>query len=636
LEITQSLNKIAFSDKLLDSVRKKRHLGLTSCCSRKISSEANIGRKKKASVGVDNSRHAFLEQERGSFLKKWTGRQPIALIYPNSYKVGMSSLGFQLVYALLNEQETHVCERFFLPERGDSLLSVESGRELSQFPLIFISVSFEHDYLHVVEILRQGGITPLACDRDHRISGRTPLVVCGGVATFMNPEPLAPFVDLFLIGEAEPVLVELTDYLVDKFKDTGRLEVLHGVSRLFEGCYAPALYTPVYDSDGHLTENRPSGDLPARIKKVFLDSCTKAAHSQLLSPLAEFSDLYLTELGRGCSRGCRFCAAGYIYRPPRLWDGDAVAAGIAERSEGVARVGLLGMEMADVSELDTLSEYLGESGCALSFSSLRADKLSRPLLDLLAKSKLKSVAIAPDGCSERLRMVINKGLDEDDIIRAAERLVAAGIYKLKIYLMIGLPTETEEDLSEAVQLVGKIKGKIDPIGRLRGRLCEILISINCFTPKPWTPFQFHPFGISEQLKRGEHKSRQEVVSELKKRLKILKIGFGAYSNVHMSHDKPDNVLFQAVLARGDRRLAGVLLEMAIYGIPWKQAMRRKGLTAEQYALCGFDESDCFPWSIIDHSINQSYLWREYQKAFAGKKSEPCDTQRCRRCGVCHD
>jgi len=587
------------------------------------------------SVGDGNSRHVFLEQEKGSFLKKWTGRRPVALIYPNSYRVGMSSLGFQLVYALLNEQETCACERFFLPEKGDDLLSVESGRELTQFPLVFISVSFEHDYLHVVEILCQGGIAPLAQDRDERISGRAPLVICGGVATFMNPEPLAPFVDLFLIGEAEPILEEVTDYLMANFMEGERLEILHDVSKRYEGCYAPALYTPVYDDDSRLTEHRPSGELPARVKKVFLERCSKAAHSQLLSPLAEFSDLFLTELGRGCSRGCRFCAAGYIYRPPRLWDGDAVVAGIAERPEDTARVGLLGMEMADAAELDTLSEYLGESGCALSFSSLRADKLSRPLLDLLAKSRLKSVAIAPDGCSERLRMVINKGLGEDDIIRAAERLVTAGIYKLKMYLMIGLPTEAEEDLKEAIQLIGKVKEKTDPIGRLRGRLCEIMISVNCFTPKPWTPFQFHSFGISEQLKRGESRSRQEVVGELKRRLKILKNGFQTYSNVHMSHDKPDNVLFQAILARGDRKLADVLLEMAVYQIPWKQAMKRKGLTAEQYALCGFDEADYFPWSIIDHSIKQSYLWREYKKAFEGKKTEPCDTQKCRICGVCH-
>jgi len=547
----------------------------------------------------------------------------------------MSSLGFQLVYALLNKVETLVCERFFLSAKGDVLLSVESGRELTQFPFIFISVSFEHDYLHVAEILIRGGVAPLAKDRDEQISGSSPLVVCGGVATFMNPEPLAPFIDLFIVGEAEPVLEDVTDYLIRHFTEHKRLQVLREVSKQYKGCYAPALYSPLYSEDGRLSGYSASSGVPDRIKKVFLKRSTKAAHSELLSPLAEFSDLFLTELGRGCSRGCRFCAAGYIYRPPRLWDADAVAAGINERFENSDRVGLLGMEMADPAELNALSDYLGESGCTLSFSSLRADRLSEPLLDLLSKSNLKSVAIAPDGCSERLRVVINKGLDEQDIISAAERLVETGIYKLKLYLMVGLPTETEEDLEEALQLVSKIKARIDPIGRLRGRLCAITISINCFVPKPWTPFQFHPFGVSEQLKKGQHRSRQDVVSGLKKKLKFLRNGFLAHANVYVSHDKPDNVLFQAVLSRGDRRLADVLLEMATLGTPWKQAMKRKGLAAEQYALCGYDQTDCFPWSIIDHSIKQSYLWREYQRAFAGKLSVPCDTEKCSICGVCN-
>lgn len=548
----------------------------------------------------------------------------------------MSSLGFQLVYTLLNERDTYVCERFFLPEHGNKLLSLESGRELTQFPLVFISISFEHDYLHVVGILTRAGLPPFAKDRDPRISGQSPLVVCGGVATFMNPEPIAPFVDLFLIGEAEPVLADVTEYLVSRIAAEEREKILYGVSRKYEGCYAPALYSPEFDKDGRQSGHSALPGLPARVKKVYLKQCSKAAHSQLLSPLAEFSDLFLTELGRGCSRGCRFCAAGFIYRPPRLWDGDAVVAGIEERSAETNRVGLLGMEMADSGEMDVLSDYLGESGCALSFSSLRADKLSQPLLDLLTKSNLKSVAIAPDGCSERLRTVINKGLDEKDIILAAERLVTAGIFRLKLYLMIGLPSETQEDLDEGLHLVGKIKDKIDPIGRLRGRLCDIIISVNCFAPKPWTPFQFHAFGVSEQLERGQHKSQKEIIAGLKRKLKYLKNGFRAYANVQVNHDKPDNVLFQSVLARGDRKLADVLLDMAVSGTSWKQAMKRNGLTAEQYALRGYDESDYFPWLIIDHSIKQSYLWHEYQKAFSVRKSNPCDTEKCRICGVCHD
>ncbi len=556
-------------------------------------------------------------------------------MYPNSYKVGMSSLGFQLVYAILNEQENLVCERFFLPEYGEEILSVESGRRLDQFPIIFISISFEHDYLHVVEFLSQGGVELFAKNRDDKISAGAPLVVCGGVATFMNPEPLAPFVDLFLVGEAEPILADVAQFLLQQSVSSTRKELLRGVSLQFGGCYAPTFYTPVYNDNGRLIEHLSPPELPDRIKKVSLENCDKAGHSQLLTPLAEFSDLFLTELGRGCSRGCRFCAAGFIYRPPRLWDADAVIAGIAERSKGTERVGLLGMEMADTRELETLSDYLGESGCALSFSSLRADKLSPSLLELLAKSKLRSVAIAPDGCSERLRTVINKGLSEHDIVVASERLVSAGIFKLKLYLMIGLPTETMADLEEAVQLVGKIKEKIDPIGRGRGRLSEITISINCFAPKPWTPFQFHPFGVSQQLPGGEFRERKEVITELKKRLKYLKNGFKSYKNVQVSHDKPENVLFQALLSRGDRQLGDVLFDMAINSTPWKQAMKKAGLNPHQYAICGYGESDYFPWSIIDHSIKQSYLWSEYQKAFAGKPTKPCNTEKCRLCGVCN-
>jgi radical SAM superfamily enzyme YgiQ (UPF0313 family) len=547
----------------------------------------------------------------------------------------MSSLGFQLVYTLLNSQESIVCERFFLPEKGERLLSMESDRELNQFPLVFISISFEHDYLHLVEMLLQGGIAPLAADRDDSVTGSSPLVVCGGVATFMNPEPLAPFIDLFFIGEAEPLLGKVTDHLIDHLQQADRRELLHSLCQKYDGCYAPAFYTPEYDENGNLVAQVPDPGLPPKIKKVFQQTCEKTSHSQLLTPEAEFSDLFLAELGRGCSRGCRFCAAGFIYRPPRLWDADAVIAGIEERSRETARVGLLGMEMADAMELDTLSGYLQESGCALSFSSLRADRLSGPLLELLSASGLKSVAIAPDGCSERLRKVINKGLDEKDLLLAAERLVDAGIYKLKLYLMIGLPSENMEDLDEAIALLGRIKERIDPIGRGRGRLCEITVSVNCFTPKAWTPFQFHGFGVSEPLESGESRPATEVVAGLKKKLKYLKKGFKNYANVHVNHDKPDNVLFQAVLARGDRRVADMLLEMACHGIPWKQAARRVNLSPEQFAVRGYGEKDCFPWSIIDHSIRQSFLWKEYLKSFTGKKSMPCNTKKCRLCGVCN-
>ena len=309
--------------------------------------------------------------------------------------------------------------------------------------------------------------------------------------------------------------------------------------------------------------------------------------------------------------------------------------GLKARFTDIDRVGLLGMEMADSAALEQISTYLKESGCALSFSSLRADRLSDHLIDLLGVSELKSVAIAPDGSSERLRRVINKGLDETDLLEAAERLVTAGIFKLKLYLMIGLPSETDEDLLEAVNLVGKIKERIDRIGKERGRLTEIVISVNCFAPKPWTPFQFHPFGMSFSPESNKEGSAKEAVNELKRRQKVLRNGLSSMANVHLQFDKPDSVLFQAVLSRGDRRLAEVLLTMADTGCSWKQAMKQHDLTAEEYAVRAFRQTSWFPWYVIDHGIDHDYLWQEYQRAFDEKLTLACDTSICRRCGVCH-
>ncbi|MGB5232880.1 MAG: radical SAM protein [Desulfoprunum sp.] len=596
---------------------------------------AGIDRRKPGKAGI-SPRQALLDRERGGFLKKWTGRLPVALVYPNTYQVGMSSLGFQLVYSLLNEEEAVVCERFFLPSAGKSLRSIESDRPLGHFSLIFISISFEHDYQHLVAMLLAAGIEPWAEKRDPVISADSPLLVCGGVVAFMNPEPLAPFVDLFVVGEAEPVLPQLMRALAAGLSGSAsRRDLLRSINRDLSGCYAPLLYSPRYDERGRFAGfDRPAG-LPPRIRKASLSACAVAGHSQLLTPEAEFADLYLTELGRGCSRGCRFCTAGFVYRPPRLWDVAAVIRGLEARDASVRRIGLLGMEMADPAALDQIADHIGLNGCALSFSSLRADRISRPLLQLLGRSGLKSVAIAPDGSSERLRRVINKNISEDDLLQAAEQLVTAGLFKLKIYLMIGLPTETDDDLREFLALVVRIKERIDPIGRSRGRLCEIRISVNCFAPKPWTPFQYHPFGLSEPLPPGEHGDARQVVAELRRRQELLRAGITGLANVHLTHDRPEQVLFQALLAKGDRRLAAVLLDMVTNRSPWKKAMARQQLEVEQFVICGHDETSVFPWDILDHGIGRGYLWREYRKAFAEKTSPPCDTAICRRCGVCH-
>ena len=528
----------------------------------------------------------------------------------------MSSLGFQIVYHLLNEDDRIVCERVFLPNGNyDTVRSIESARPLSDFPILFCSISFEHDYLNLAKLLYSSGIELLAERRDGAIASGSPLVVCGGVATFMNPEPLASLIDLFVLGEAEPLLPPLVNHLCLDRDQWNRDQLLSELNRSGKGYYAPRYYQPKYDENGQFQGYIASSEHPARIKKVILESRDHAGHSELLTPETEFGDLYLTELGRGCSRGCRFCTAGFIYRPARLWKSDAVLASLEQCPGEIDRIGLLGMEMTSEKAIEAIAELISSQNRTLSFSSLRADRISPKLLSLLAKSDLKSVAIAPDGGSERLRTVINKNLTEEDLLQAATRLVEAGLFKLKLYLMIGLPTETDDDLDEFIGLVHKIVQVIGPIGRKRGRLTEVTISVNSFVPKPWTPFQYHPFGVSEQLQEGDSIPSSTVVRELKGKLVYLKKQLAPIANTRMTADNPEHVVFQAILARGDRRLGPLLIDMAASGISWKRAMKQHRLQVSHFATRQYGEKTLLPWHIIDHDIDDSWLWKEYCKSF---------------------
>jgi radical SAM superfamily enzyme YgiQ (UPF0313 family) len=564
----------------------------------------------------------FLASEKGTQRKKWKGLLPVALIFPNRYGLGNSNLGFQLVYALVNSLPGFVCERFFYQDNQPPV-SLESGRPLRDFPILLCSLSFEQDFLNLLALFLAGGIEPLAERRSacaSRFRPGQPLVVGGGVASFINPEPLAPFVDLFVVGEAEPVLPQLMEHLAERLTVKNPEELLRGIVREFSGCYVPRFYTMHYGKDGVLARIEAEPGAPNRVRRVALDKSPVAGHSQLLSPEAEFSNLFLTELGRGCSRGCRFCAAGFVYRPPRLWSAESILAALAERPEDIKRVGLLGMEMARSEDLARIAEYLLGEGCSLSFSSLRADAISNELCGLLAQSRLKSAAIAPDGGSERLRRVINKGISEQDVLCAAEALARAGINHLKLYFMIGLPTETEDDLAELLLLTDKVRKTLLGVGRETGRLGNITLSVNSFVPKAWTPFQFHGFA---------------PLTTLKNRIKFLRKGVVGMANTRLVVDQPANAFYQAVLARGDRRVGLALYAMLQGGKNWRQTLQDCGIEPEDYAMRQRGQEELFPWEIIDHGIDRQYLWAEYQKALKEKSTIACDTTQCRRCGVCH-
>ena len=555
--------------------------------------------------------------EYGSIKKSWRDRQRVLLVYPNRYSVGIANLGFQTVYRLLNQMETVVCERAFLPSATGALKrgvrSVESQRGLLDFDIVAFSISFENDYPHVLQILNLAGL-PLRWDqRDER----HPMVAAGGVACALNPEPLAPFVDCFLIGEAE---AHLTDFMERFDAGENRGTMLLELARSLDGVYVPRFYQAHYDSQGALSGFTARDGLSNRIQKAYpKDLSPFDTHSAIITPHSVFDAPFLVEIGRGCPRGCRFCTAGFIYRPPRFRPAQKVVSSVLQADPPVDKVGLVGSAIADHPEIDEICRQLLERGVKMTYSSLRADALTPRLIKSLRQSGVQTATIAPDAGSERLRRVINKGLEEEQIVEAARVLVSEGIPNLKLYFMVGLPTETMSDVEAIVQLCKRIKHGFLTSSRARKHMGTISISLNCFVPKAFTPFQW---------------AAMDTVALLKRKLKHVKGGLARVANVQVHADVPRWARIQALLARGDRRVADLLeLNLKRDG-NWPQTFKEAALNAEFFIHRERSAEERFPWDFIDHGIEKSFLHKEYQRALAGKSSAVCDVGTCRRCGVC--
>ncbi|HBZ54304.1 MAG TPA: radical SAM protein [Syntrophobacteraceae bacterium] len=568
----------------------------------------------------------WLAAERGTIRKDWGGKIRVALGFPNRYAVGMSNLGFQSVYQALNRLETLVCERFFYPEPEDfpehrrapgNLLSVESQRPLRDFDLIAFSLAFENDYPNLLEMLALAGL-PL---RSARRSEALPLVVAGGIAVCLNPEPLALFVDLFFAGEAESLLASFWErWLELQSHDLSRQDRLLALARDVPGIYVPSLYQDRYQEDGTLLAMEPNFGAPPRVMVQRADlSSAPVCQTSVFTPHTEFSNVALLELGRGCGRGCRFCAAGFVCRPPRYQSADKLRQAADELLPATDRLGLVSAAVSDHPEVIPVCQELLARGAALSFSSLRADTLTPELLASLTRSRHQAVAIAPDAGSERLRRAINKGLSTEQILNAAEILVEAGVMQLKLYFMIGLPTETLDDLQALADLTKKIKHHVLHKSRGRKKMGTITLSINAFVPKPFTPFQWAPFA---------------GIKTIKERTRWIRQALQKVPNVRVHFDLPKWAFIEALLTKGDRRVGQFLERLVTEGASWPQVLKNVPFNPDFWVMRERGRDEVFPWEILDHGIDRSFLWDEYQRALKGLASPPCQPELCRRCGVC--
>ncbi len=558
----------------------------------------------------------------------------VCVVYPNVYPVAMANLGFQSIFHIFDTHPRVDAERAFLPDPDERanfdsgaarLVSLERGRPLSDFDILAFSIAFETDYLNLLAVLRMAGIPPRREDR----AGRAfPLVIAGGSAIFLNPEPIADFVDLFLIGEGEEMAPEFIERFLAVRGDSNRLDDLAKV----EGAYRPDYYLPAYDDRGRLAAVRYSGPgSPAVSRRLVAKLDRFKTASLIVTEESVFGDMYLVEASRGCQWGCRFCAAGFMYRPIRYRSPETL---VAEATRGLSErgvIGLVGAEMASVPRVADIAQAVADAGGRLSPSSLKADCISPALASALAQSGNRSITIAPEAGSERMRKVINKNLSEAEILSAAAMMIGEGVENLKLYFMLGLPEEHADDVLAIADLAGKLLAQARARRQHIGR---VTVSLNPFVPKPWTPFQW---------------DAMEDPRAIKRKIAMLRSALGRLGAIELDAESPREAYFQTLVSRGDRRVGAILerLDAARCDAPgpiWRE-LSELGRDAASgrwtasphpdfYVTRQFAHDEILAWDFIDHHIHKWFLASERKKAHFEHQTPPCDVTRCDVCGAC--